>query len=68
MMDFAASIHPLGWLALIAVLVALVSLPQALREMWRRPWKDDARRERGDGSVRPDHAPANDAPGGRDGV
>ncbi|WP_298429557.1 hypothetical protein [uncultured Jannaschia sp.] len=43
MLELAASIHPLGWLALIAVLVALVSLPQALREMWRRPWKDDAR-------------------------
>ena len=48
MIEFAASLHPLAWVAIAAVLVALASLPRALREMWVRPWKDRPAAERKD--------------------
>lgn len=49
MTDFLASLHPIAWLAIGAAAVALIQLPKALGEFFRRPWhgtdEPDARRK-----------------------
>ena len=38
MVEFFSSLGLFGWIVLSLGLVGLLTLPQALREMWRRPW------------------------------
>ncbi|MEL6586881.1 MAG: hypothetical protein AAFY65_11950 [Pseudomonadota bacterium] len=49
MSAFFASLGPFGWVVLGLAFFGLLTLPRALREMWRRPWKaGDGRADRPD--------------------
>ncbi|MBM2575022.1 hypothetical protein JQC91_01780 [Jannaschia sp. Os4] len=44
-MEFLASLHPLAWVAFLAIGAALVAPTRAFREFKRRPWKDGRGRD-----------------------